>query len=151
MATYTGTDLEGDLARAALAKWQSLAMRLSEGIPGGLAQEPLPATPAIPYATLEVTPAAKEDEHSTGEQIIAYRTVAFKIRAVDKATAMRLGGQVNALFHSGLTFDGLMRFDPEKGAIETPKDEKYNGEQIHVATVKFTAWVHWDRSSHSSD
>ena len=147
---YIGTDLEGDLSRAVLAKWAAIAP-LGVEIPGGIGQEPLAATPATPYATLEIEPGSRADEQSTGDQEIAYRDVVFKVRTSSKADAFRLGGLVNAKFHhAALAIDGLIRFEEQKGKIEAPKDERVAGGQVWLATVRFTAWVHWDRSGHGS-
>ena len=144
MAAYTGSDIDGDLARAVLTKWAATTAIMT-AIPGGIGQEPLAATPATPYATLEIEPGSKADEFTTGLQQAIYRDIVIKIRAASKADAMRLGGLVNAKLAT-LTLDGLMRMEPQKGKIETPKGERKGGEQSFLATVRFTAWVHWDRS-----
>jgi len=144
VALYTGSDIDGDLARAVLAKWNATEA-ITAAVPGGIGQEPLAATPATPYATLEIDPGSRADEFTTGSQQVVYRDVVIRIRATSKADAMRLGGLANAKV-STLTLDGLMRLEPQKGKIETPKGERKGGEQSFLATVRFTAWVHWDRS-----
>lgn len=144
MAAYTGNDLEGDLARATLSHWASAG--LAGFVPGGLQQEPLPATPAMPYATLEIAEGRREDEWTTGQQAQAYRDVAIKIRGLDKGEVIRVAGLVDQrFFDAALPIAGLMRLEtlPARPAV---KDGKYQGQTIWLAIVRRTVWIHWDRS-----
>lgn len=141
---YAGQDVDGDVARAFLARWTQLAPTLGTLVPGGMKQEPLDATPAAqPYGTFDVQPSAsRRDEFHSGGQI-QYRDVIIKIRGIEKAMVTGTAGLLRKMLSPPNPFpiDGLMRVEPQVNKITTPPDEKYGQQQIHIGTVTLTIWI----------
>lgn len=154
MNPYTGTDLEGDLARAVLKRWQELAPTIAPLVNGELQQEPRKETPPPPYANLVIEESRRPDEPATGSQWIVYRDPVIMIRGADKAEVARITGIIAGAFfgrtESALPMAGLMRLEPGRCRVTTPQGETHQQQQMHLGTIRMTAWIHWDRSTHGS-
>lgn len=133
-------DTQSDVLAAFLARWQAQA--LSEHVPGGIHQPPVPrdAKLAFPYATVEARESSRRKREHSVLSAIDYTDLEVIVRHKDKTALGPIAKAIlAAMDEQQLEVSGWMRTEENPHTIRTPKQRK-QGEEVHELRLLWTVW-----------